>query len=319
MPMLSLVAPPEQTATATSEQAAMVYLSGLGSPVSRATQTYSLEVASRTLTTGQLGWEELPWVDLRYQHVAALRAALAQTYAPATTNKILSAVRGVLRECWRLRLIAAEDYQRVADCGPIRGVRLPAGRFVTNDEVSRLFESVAADRGPIGRRDEALLAVLIGSGLRREEAAALRLEHVDIESGELVVLRGKGNRDRITYLGADALSLLRGWLRVRGAVSGPLFYSLTAGGGSTMRKLSGQGIYMAVQRRAEEAHLRHLTLHDFRRTYISRLLGAGQDIATIGKMVGHQNPVTTASYDRRADEAKAVAANMIRLPLVGRA
>lgn len=317
--MLTLISHenPDQMTEVSSEQAARVYLGRLGSRASRATQTYSLEVAARTLTSGAMGWNEIPWVEIRYQHVARLRAALAETYAPATANKILAAVRGVVRECWRLRLIDADDYQRVADCESVRGERLPAGRMVTDDEVGRLFAVCAADRSVAGRRDEALLAVLIATGIRREEAASLLLEHVDIETGELRLLKAKGNKDRTTYMGSDALHLLRGWLRVRGFSSGSLFCSVSVAGNLSYRPLTGQAIYMAATRRAKEAGLESLTLHDFRRSYISRLLDAGQDLVTISKMVGHANPATTAAYDRRGDEAKRVAANVIRLPLPG--
>jgi hypothetical protein len=69
--------------------------------------------------------ETLPWADLRYQHTQAIRAKLAETRAPAGVNKILAAVRGVLREAWRLGLIDAEEYERSADIKSVRGEQLP--------------------------------------------------------------------------------------------------------------------------------------------------------------------------------------------------
>ena len=62
----------------------------------------------------------LNWAALRYQHTLAIRARLAADYAPATANKLLSALRGVLKEAWRLGQMSAEDYQRAVDLENIK-------------------------------------------------------------------------------------------------------------------------------------------------------------------------------------------------------
>ena len=59
----------------------------------------------------------LPWANLRFQHTAAIRSKLAETYAPATANKMLSALRGVLKAAWKLGQVSAEDYHRASDVG----------------------------------------------------------------------------------------------------------------------------------------------------------------------------------------------------------
>ena len=69
-----------------------------------------------------------PWGALRYAHTSAVRAALAERFAPATANKMLSALRRVLQEAWRLGQLGAEDYARARDVPPITGEVLPAGR-----------------------------------------------------------------------------------------------------------------------------------------------------------------------------------------------
>src|SRR6185295_2493219 len=103
--------------------------------------------------------ETLPWAGLRYQHTQAVRAKLAETRAPAGVNKILAAVRGVLREAWRLGLMDAETYERAADIQSVRGEMLPRGRALKKSELQKLFRECSKDETAAGRRDAALIAV----------------------------------------------------------------------------------------------------------------------------------------------------------------
>lgn len=78
--------------------------------------------------------------------------------------------------------------------------------------------------------------------------------------------------------------------------------------------MTDQGVLYILQRRAEEAGIASFTPHDLRRTFIGDLLEAGADISTVQKLSGHANVQTTAGYDRRGEEAKRRAADLINLP-----
>lgn len=80
---------------------AVVYLARL-SIGSRPTMTDALDTIAGILTGGRFGATETKWSRVRYAEAQAVRTRLAHTYAPATANKILSALRGVMREAWRL-------------------------------------------------------------------------------------------------------------------------------------------------------------------------------------------------------------------------
>src|SRR5579864_4415563 len=134
-----------------------VYLARLA-PGSRRAQKSALETMARLLTTNRLGAEELPWHLLGYQHTQALRAALADRYSPATANRHLAALRGVLKEAWRLGQMNAEDLQRAIDLPAVRGERLPRGRGLSRGELRSLFDSCRG-RTPADARDAALMAV----------------------------------------------------------------------------------------------------------------------------------------------------------------
>src|SRR6476646_9760870 len=96
---------------------AAVYLASLGEG-SRMTMRGALNTIGELLGVGELRDADgrdmrclaVPWASLRYQHTAAIRAQLQERYAPATTNKLLAALRRVLKEARKLRQISADDY-----------------------------------------------------------------------------------------------------------------------------------------------------------------------------------------------------------------
>lgn len=293
---------------------ALVYLATLG-PRSRRPQRHALDVVARLLNPGANA-EELPWHELRYQHAAAVRSALADRYAPATANRILSAMRAVLREAWRLGLMTAEDYRRASDVEKVRGHRLPAGRELTAGELCRLFSDCAKDRNQSrGARDAAVLGLAYGAGLRREEIAGLCVEAYDAAARTVRVL-GKGDRERLAHLAAGGADAVSAWLQRRGSSAGPLVCPISQRGDLEPRHMTSQSIYDLIRRRAARAGISKCSPHDLRRTYIGDMLDAGADLSAVQQLVGHTSPTTTARYDRRGERAKARAAGLLHVPFV---
>lgn len=97
----------------TARHPVLVYLASL-SPGSRRTMKGALNCLAALLTGGRCDALALDWSLVRFSHGAALRAVLAERYAPATANKMLAAWRGVLKVAWRLELLSSEDYGRGA-------------------------------------------------------------------------------------------------------------------------------------------------------------------------------------------------------------
>ncbi len=162
---------------------ALVYLASL-SEGSRRTMRASLETIASLVSSDQADAWNLPWHELRYQHTAAIRSELAERYAPATANKMLSAMKGVIKECWRLGYISAEERDRAMDLSPVKGSTLPKGRSLSPGERKALFDACAEDEKPVrGARDAALLAILYVCGLRRSEASGLDLSDYDRREG----------------------------------------------------------------------------------------------------------------------------------------
>lgn len=294
---------------------AMVYVAGLAQG-SRRTMKSALEKVAGLLTSGRCTAITLPWQNLRFQHTSAIRAAVSDMFSVGYARKILCAVRGVLKAAWRLQLIETEDYRRAIDLAPIKGETLPKGRALSGGEIRALFQACAEHNGIAGARDAALLAVLYGTGLRRSECVALDLSDYNASNGELRIRSGKGNKQRLVYLSDGGTEALGTWLDFRGNDPGPLFVALTPGHRLTARRLDSQAIRDILLKRARQAGTPAAAPHDMRRTFISDLLDAGADSITVQKLAGHANVATTARYDRRGEETKRKASQLIHIPFV---
>jgi integrase/recombinase XerD len=299
---------------------AAVYLSRLARG-SRRTLRQSLDAIAGWASGGGHDALSFPWQALRYEHTAAIRSMLAERYAVRTANKMLSALRGVLKEAWRLELMSAEEYQRAADVQNIRGTTEPRGRALGADELQALLAACDTDDSVAGRRDAALIAVGYGAGLRVAELVGLDLRDVQA-GGRLSVRAGKGRKAASAFLSAAASARLAAWVELRGPAPGPLFVPLSKAGrllnatqvrrrtpapappaADSLARLSTRGTAKILNLRRIAAGLEPLTPHDLRRSMITHLLERTQDLALAQRRARHASPQTTALYDRRQEES----------------
>jgi integrase/recombinase XerD len=304
---------PLATPSRVDQHPAAVYLARLA-PGSRRAMQQALEVVAGALSGGRATVETFRWAELRYQHAQALRSAVAEKYSPASANKILSALRGVTTEAWRLGQLGAEDRERIAGVAGVKGSSPLRGRALKHGEIAALFGSCDRE-GAAGTRDAAILALLYGAGMRRSEVVGLRLSDYDAETGALTIRHGKGNKTRTAYATNGAKAAIDSWLSFRGPEPGSLLLAIRKDGSIRQRdRLTGQAVYAALERMCVAAKVAPFSPHDFRRTAITHLLGAGVSIATVQKIAGHASINTTARYDRSDEDAKRKAAEMIHIP-----
>ncbi len=297
---------------------AIVYLASL-SEGSRRTMFQALDTIAHVLSDGELDIFSLDWGALRYQHTAAVRAVLAARYRPATANKMLSALRQVLRQAWKLGLMSAEEYAMARDIASVKGESLPAGRDLSPGEIAALLRVCEDDPSPAGARDAAIIALMYATGIRRASLVRLNRADYNAQRGTLHVREAKGHKDYLAHVASEgAQRALADWLDVRGEEDGPLFYPINKGGRLLPRRLSAQGVYNLLLKRAKQAAIERFSPHDLRRTLAGDLLDAGADIVTVQKILGHASVTTTARYDRRPEEAKRKAAGLIHVPYRGR-
>jgi site-specific recombinase XerD len=296
---------------------AAVYLSTLR-PKGRRAMLHGLNVIAGLLREKSEALN-FPWHQLRYQHTTAVVAALVEKgYRPASINMMLSGLRGVLNAAETLELMSAEDCRRACKVKNVRNDTLPKGRALATGEMNALLGACSQDQSRAGLRDAALVAVLYSGGLRRSEVVALDLSDFNQETAALTVRGGKGGKDRLVYLsgseGSGAEAAVKDWLLVRGDKAGPLFCPVNKGDNLMFRRMTDQAVLGILKKRGREAHVQAFSPHDLRRTFISDLLDAGADIATVQKLAGHSQVTTTARYDRRGEATKKKAAGLLHVP-----
>ncbi|MDQ3507786.1 MAG: tyrosine-type recombinase/integrase [Actinomycetota bacterium] len=306
------------------EHPVSAYLAGLAESSRRPMRT-NLETVARFVSGGRASAMDLAWWKLRYQHMTLIRSTLAEKYAPATANLMLAAVRGVLKACFRLGYMNADDLQRASDIPPVRGSRLPPGRSIERGELHDLFRVCYEDgKKARGTRDAAIFALLYVCGLRRSEAVALDLADYDPDT-LAVKVRGKGGKERMVYAEGGADRAVNAWVGLRGNSEGALLMPVNkggrivhartdSGGEATPARMSDQAIYDVVKRRQKEAGVKKLSPHDFRKTFVGDLLDAIGDLSAAQQLAGHADPGTTARYDRRGERAKRKAASHLHVP-----
>ena len=289
------------------------YLARL-SPGSRRSQLVALAAIARILTPGVAGAEAFDWPRLTYSQTAAVRAVLVDRYSPNTAKRMLAALRGVLKECWRLGLMTHDEYARAKDVAPVRGQLPQRGRALNEDELSALFRCCEQDPTIAGIRDAAIIGVLYGLGLRRSEVAALDVTDFDAANNILTV-KGKGNQARTAHVVEETRTVLDRWLRLRGIAPGAMFVPVSKSGRIQIKPLTCEGLAHILQQRAAAANIIGFSCHDLRRSFVTHLLDRGADLGIVQKLAGHRQISTTAVYDCRGDNARLRATEFIRLPV----
>jgi len=254
------------------------------------------------------------WEALRREDTVKLRAELMDQLAPTTANKVLSVLRGVLRACRDMGLMTEGEFQTAAS---LERVKLnPPAEVVPVSEavVAALFTACFENRTAAGRRDAALLALFLSTGLRRAEASALDVADYDPRSGHLHIRGERPEYDRLAVLGKPARQAMNDWLEVRTREPGPLLLPVDRGGLICFRRLTDQAIYDIAGRVAQRAGVPTVTLRDIRRAYVISLIRTGKDLPEVQYLVGHASWLTTTSYQALASEKRHPTYDVVNLP-----
>jgi integrase len=149
-----------------------------------------------------------------------------------------------------------------------------------------------------GRRDAAMIGPLLGCGLRRSEAVALRLDQIQLREGHWVVadLYGKSGRLRTVPIPGWCKTLIDRWLRTSEVTEGLAFRRIWRNKTELSREVAPDVVWTAVKRYAKQIGVDHLAPHDLRRSCARLCHSAGGELEQIQSLLGHASVQTTERY-----------------------
>jgi len=180
-----------------------------------------------------------------------------------------------------------------------RGQPKKLPEFLTEDEVTALVQQ-PNPRYPTGERNRLLMIVMLDAGLRLSEAIHLRWRDLDLNTGRLTVRQGKGAKDRIVWLGADAVELMRSWRQRQaddvGEAAEHVFTTLEG------KPLQPRYVQAMVERYGVRAGLeKHIHPHLLRHTYATAFYRETHNLRHLQANLGHSDLTTTSIYTHVVD------------------
>lgn len=150
------------------------------------------------------------------------------------------------------------------------------------------------------RRNRAMIILDLNSGLRLQELLDLRWKDINLMTGQLKVVQGKGDKDRIIWINDITLNTLRNWREDQYNKLGECDYVFTT---STKKQLDQRAIRRMVEDYSIKASIdKHVTPHTLRHTYATDLLRECKNIRLVQKALGHSDISTTMIYTHIVDD-----------------
>jgi integrase len=224
------------------------------------------------------------------------RAAM-EALSPSTVNVRLSAVRKMVGEARRNNMIGSEEAASLTDIPNIRQQGTRLGNWLTREQAKELL--AVPDRCTLkGKRDYAILALLVGCALRRHELANLYIEEIQMRENRWVIadLRGKGGRVRTVAVPVWVKQGVNAWTTAAGLEEGKLLRPVLKSGKVVGESLSDWAVWSVVEQSAQEIGIERFGAHDLRRTCAKLCRKNGGDLEQIKFLLGHSSIQTTERY-----------------------
>ncbi len=250
-----------------------------------------------------LAGQDLSLLALDRDDLVAYRAHLAETYAQSTAARMWAVARRLLDEAVQRGLLQKN---------PAEGIRgFKAGddesphRALKREEARALLDAIDC-RTLIGKRDYALIMLLLRTGIRRAEAVALTIGDLGMEQGYHVAIiqHGKGNKRGLAKLPVEVRQVIDEYLRAAGrehvAPEAPLFVSFRKGDHPQEKPLHPNQVERIVKKRAHAVGI-VMSPHGMRASFITLAFEGGADLALVQDGARHKDPRTTRRYQKRRE------------------
>jgi site-specific recombinase XerD len=212
--------------------------------------------------------------------------------SPASINLRLSAIRKLAEEAAENGLLDRSAALGIAAIRNVRQAGTRVGKWLTLEQSRAMLAAPDTDTLE-GKRDRAILAVLLGCGLRRSELAALDLRQLQERDGRWLIidLAGKGRRIRTVPCPPFVWTALVDWLHGGSITHGSVFRCIRSA-----RPLSERMVWHVVDKYARRTGIGPLAPHDLRRTCARLCRESGGELEQIQFLLGHASIQTTERY-----------------------
>ena len=214
-------------------------------------------------------------------------------YSKSTTARKLATLRSFYKFLVKRGHLSANPVMAVRT--PKQDKKLP--KFLEYDQVKKLLETPPTDNW-LGARDRAIMETLYSTGVRVSELVALNIEDVDF-LGEVMHVRGKGKKERLTPIGSSALQAIQHYMEFRNkrAQGNGNFDSKVLFVNKHGKRLSTRSVRRKMDKYLKIAGLDPtISPHTLRHSFATHMLNNGADLRSVQELLGHQSLSTTQIY-----------------------
>lgn len=233
-------------------------------------------------------WLQIPIEKVTHQDMSVyIDYLLSRRRSPQTINTSLLRIRGFYDYLRHDKGLQIENPVRRGMC--LR-VPKPLPLYLRDEDVDRFLSVITK------ARDLAIFTIMLRCGLRVQEVADLTKDAIDMQARRLLVLSGKGRKDRVTYLSDDATEELQRYLQQRSSSRIKKVF-LVEKGTYKGKPLSVRGIKKRMEYYAKKSGVK-ISCHRLRHTMATQLLNADTDLVVVQSLLGHSNITTTERYGK---------------------
>jgi len=217
--------------------------------------------------------------------------------SPSTINVWLSAIRKLVGEARRNRMIGREEAANLTDIPNVRQKGTRLGNWLTREQAKELL--AVPDRSTLkGKRDYVIIALLVGCALRRRELASLNIEDIQLREGRWVIidLRGKGGAIRTVAVPIWVKQGINAWMTAAKIEGGRLLRPVSKSGKILRDQLGDWAIWSVVEQSSKQIGIEHFGAHELRWTCAKLCRKSGGDLEQIKFLLGHSSIQTTERY-----------------------